>query len=265
MSTAVGHKATEITPQAGIVREVARGGLAGLITGLLFAGVGGRVAMRLSALMDPSARRRTTEAGARVGEITLEGSIGFVVFVGIFTGIGLALIWVLVQRWLPANRAYRYLAGAAIGIAMGGRFAIDGRNVDFLILGPQAAQVALFITLAATTGAAVVAIDDRLERRLPVARRPALALFGAFAALGLVVSGPGLVLLFTNDGCQCASPPRLPGVALILVAAWTSWAWIAEVRQRRAPAWLDTAARLSVVFMVIAGLFHLGGEIAHFM
>lgn len=221
--------------------------------------------MRISALVDPSANRRITEAGARVGEITLGGTIGFVVFVGIFTGIGLAMIWVVVQRWLPQDRQYRYLAGAVIGIAMGGRFAIDGRNVDFLILGPKAVQVAIFLALAAVTGAAVVGIDGRLESRLPLQRRSAVAWYWMVAGLGLAVTVPGLMLLFTNGGCQCASPPRLPGAALVVVAGLTLWAWIAESRRIALPQWFDAAGRLSVFTMVVAGLFHLGGEIAHFM
>jgi hypothetical protein len=265
MMTATGREPAEVASLADIVREVSRGGLAALVAGVLFGGVGGRIAMRISALMDPSAGRRMTEAGARVGEITLGGTISFVIFVGIFTGIGLALIWVVVQRWLPTNRGYRYSAGAVIGIAMGGRFAIDGRNVDFLILGPKAGQVGIFLLLAAMTGVAVVGIDGRLERSLPRQSSAALAGYWAIAGLGLLATVPGLTLLFTNGGCQCVSPPRLPGAALIAVAGWTLWAWIAEYRRVATPPWLEAAARSSVFAMVVAGLIHLGGEIAHFM
>jgi len=202
-----------------LVREIARGGLAGLITGIVLGGGGGRLAMRVSALIDPDARGRITEAGATVGEFTLGGTIGLVLFGGIFTGLALALLWVIVRSLLPSRPLFRYATAAAIGVAMGGRFAVDGRNIDFLILDPKAAQVGLFVLLAAVTGAAVVWVDALLERRLPPAEGRAMWWYGVVFLSGLLLAFPSILLMFSADNCACASPPRLPGLLLLAAGA----------------------------------------------
>jgi hypothetical protein len=245
-----------------MAREIARGGLAGLITGLAMGGGGARLAMRIASLIDPSARGRTTEAGFSVGEFTLGGTIGLVVFGGIFTGIGLAIIWVIVRPWLPNRGVGRYLVAALIGVAMGGRFAIDGRNIDFFILDPAWGQVAIFLLLSALTGAAVVAVDQWLERRLPPARRDLMIGYGIVAIIGLVLTIPSMLLYFRAEECACVSPPRLVGVFFIGLAVLTARSWFVEDGSSQ---WTSRGGPVVLAAMVVAGLLHLGGEIAHFM
>ena len=56
------------------------GGLAGLLVG----GLGSRVVVRIAALTAPDvAQGLTTEAGAMVGRITLEGTVFLVLFAGV--------------------------------------------------------------------------------------------------------------------------------------------------------------------------------------
>jgi hypothetical protein len=246
-------------------REIARGGLAGLITGLVMGGGGGRLAMRVASLIDPSARGRTTEAGATVGEFTLEGTIGLVLFVGLFTGIGLAFIWVVVRPWLPSRGLPRYLVAALIGLAMGGRFAIGGRNIDFFILDPAPGQVAIFLILAALTGAAVVTVDRWLELRLPPPRPDVIAGYGAVAIIGLLLAFPLTFLYFNAEDCSCVSPPRLVGVFLIALALLTAGSWFSSHSDSGPLRWSTRAGPVVLAAMVMAGLFHLGGEIAHFV
>lgn len=66
-------------------------GLAALIGGVLVLGVGGRLAMRLSGAMalpaDPDTRFMLTGDGFQVGRITLDGTLGLVIFGGIFGSI----------------------------------------------------------------------------------------------------------------------------------------------------------------------------------
>lgn len=247
-----------------IAREIARGGLAGLITGLVVAGGGGRLAMRVASLVDPSARGRTTEAGFSVGEVTLAGTVEFVVFVGFFTGILLAIIWVVVRPWLPSRGAARYLVGALVGVAMGGRFAIDGRNIDFIILDPPLGQVAIFLVLATLTGAAVVAVDRWLERRLPPPRTNVVIGYGIVAVIGLVLTVPSMLLFFSAEDCACVSPPRLVGVFFIglLLVTMASWLVAGESQASRVA---RRAGPIVLAAMIVAGLLHLGGEIAHFV
>jgi hypothetical protein len=248
-----------------IAREIARGGLAGLITGVVMGGGGARLAMRIASLIDPSARGRTTEAGATVGEFTLGGTIELVVFGGIFTGIGLAVIWVVVRPWLPNRGTARYLVAALVGVAMGGRFAIDGRNIDFFILDPAMGQVAIFIGLAALTGAVVVVVDRWLERRLPPPRRDLMIGYGIVSVIGLLLTIPSTLLYFRAEDCACVSPPRLVGVFFIALGLLTARSWVAGGSGSRAALWSNRAGPVVLGAMVIAGLAHLGGEIAHFV
>ncbi len=248
------------------LREVARGGLAGLIAGIVMGGVGGRLVMRVSGLIDPSARGRFTEGGARVGEVTLAGTVGLVVFVGILSGLLIGVIWVVTRPWLPSRGGRRYAASAAIAVAMGARLAVEGRNIDFLILDPALGQAALFVALAALTGVFVAAVDGWLERRLPPARGGTGLLYGAMALVGTLLAVPPVtILFFSAENCDCVSPPRLPGALLIATGLLTLSAWIAGWRRVRLPSWAARAGSILLGLMVVAGLLHLGGEIAHFV
>ena len=65
---------------------------AGLLVGIVVAGLGSRIVMRVLAIADPDAAGSFTENGNQVGEITFGGTIGLVVFIGIPFGILAGLI-----------------------------------------------------------------------------------------------------------------------------------------------------------------------------
>lgn len=247
-----------------ITREIARGGLAGVITGVLVAGIGGRLAMRLSGLIDPSSRGDMTDAGAIVGEFTLEGTLGLVLFAGVGAGLLLAVLWVVIRPWMPTSGWYRYGATALVTVAMGARFAIEGRNIDFLILDPKPAQVAIFIGLALIAGVALVAIDRWLERRLPSGRGRIEWIYALLTMLGVFFGFAGLALFFVADACNCAAPPRLAGLFVVATGAVTVASWVSQLRYGRVPGALATAGRIALGLMIVAGFAHLGGEILYF-
>src|SRR4029079_5591713 len=83
-----------------ILRDIARGGLAGAIVGIVGAAIGGGVAMRLAALIVPSATGAFTENGNRIGEITLAGTVALLL-VGLAAGVIGGAIWVAVSPWIP--------------------------------------------------------------------------------------------------------------------------------------------------------------------
>jgi hypothetical protein len=59
--------------------------------GATVGGIGGRVAMRVLAVTsDDSPRGALTDDEEQVGEITLDGTFGLVIFIAIFVGEGLA-------------------------------------------------------------------------------------------------------------------------------------------------------------------------------
>ena len=88
-----------------VVREVAIGGLAGMLGGILVVGFGGRIFMRIVAAIDPTSIGLLTSNGNRIGDVTLDGTAVFVVFVGLFFGAAAAVLWVIVSPWIrePAS------------------------------------------------------------------------------------------------------------------------------------------------------------------
>ena len=56
---------------------------AGLVVGLVIAGLGSRLVMGLLAVADPDAEGSFTESGNQIGDLTLGGTLGLVGFVGV--------------------------------------------------------------------------------------------------------------------------------------------------------------------------------------
>jgi hypothetical protein len=165
---------------------------AGLIVGLVVAGLGSRLVMRLLAVADSEARGTFTENGNRVGEITLGGTLGLVLFVGIFSGVTAGLVAFAVRRWLPVRAPGRGLVLSLVLLGLLGGTVIDAENLDFRILEPAGLAVALFGVLFLVAGLALAPLADRLGPGVP----PALygrnvTVVGATAIV--VVTGFGLL------------------------------------------------------------------------
>ena len=187
-----------------IIRDIARGGLAGLIVGFVGAGLGSRLAMRIAALLVPQANGLLTENGFPIGRITLDGTIGLVLFGGLAATLFLAVTWVVIAPWLPRRLAPRALVAVPIAIAFGAGALIDARNPDFSVLRRDPLVVATLVTLIAALGPAMSLADAWLDRILP---RPTAGSSGAamgyasLTAIGALL-GVALVLQATVD------PPR---------------------------------------------------------
>ena len=65
---------TRFEATVSVLRDIVRSALTGLIVGVVVLGLGGRIVMRLAALLDPSSAGRATENGNRIGDITLDGT-----------------------------------------------------------------------------------------------------------------------------------------------------------------------------------------------
>ena len=109
---------TRIRRVALVVQRASGVCAAGLVTSILVLGLGGRLMMRVLAATSPdSAQGRFTDAEFRVGEVTLDGTVSFVLFVGLIGGILTVGAWVVLRRWLP-NRSW--MAGLILtGIGAG--------------------------------------------------------------------------------------------------------------------------------------------------
>jgi hypothetical protein len=174
----------------------------GTVSALLVTGAGGRLAMRLLAVTSPEATGRLTEAQATVGEITFEGTIGYLVFGALPFAFASTALYLLVAPWLPRGR----LAGPTFGLAVFIMVApfidpLRADNVDFDIVGPGWLSVLVFAALAVVQGAFLSAFAGRLSRSLPLMTPTnwpdtllplllAVVLFplGAVLALGAVVT-----------------------------------------------------------------------------
>jgi hypothetical protein len=70
-------------PAVRIARYVLLLPVAAVVSGVLAAGAGGRLVMRLLAATSPESHGEITEGAARIGDITVGGTLGFLAFVGV--------------------------------------------------------------------------------------------------------------------------------------------------------------------------------------
>jgi len=149
------------------LRTVARVMAAGVVAGVLVPGLGGRLFMRLmAATSGASAQGLTTEADEIVGEVTQEGSIAVVVFVGLAGGALAALGWLLVRRAFPGRAGPAgIIAGVILLGTIGVGDAMSPDNVDFRILEPHWLAVTGIVVLALLFGVTFTALAARLETR----------------------------------------------------------------------------------------------------
>jgi hypothetical protein len=147
------------------LRSVATVLAAGLIAGFLVAGLGGRLVMRvLAATSGDRAQGRLTEADEIVGEITFGGSLGFVVFVGLFVPAGASFIYLVARRFLPDPV---WIGGLIFGLLLLATFGVSdplsSDNVDFQILTPLPLAVVLVVVTALLFGVTFAALAARLD------------------------------------------------------------------------------------------------------
>lgn len=186
----------------------------GVLGGIATIGLGGRLAMRILAAVAPEASDgRITEADEVVGEIAIDGTIGFVLFNGIFGGLLVATAWLVVRRAMPPRRAGGLAYGATLLVVLGTTIdPLREDNPDFDLV-PGTTSVLVFAALALLSAVAMQGITVRLSEWLPPleAQRRVIAryalpltvtalvfplLLGATAALALgmlVTRSPALV------------------------------------------------------------------------
>ena len=146
-------------------------GLIGAVVGgLLAAGAGGRLAMRLlAATAGDRAQGQITEADEVVGEITVGGTIGFVVFGGLFAGLVCAVIYLLVRKWLPNGSVGGLVLGGLLLVTLGSRVEpLRSNNPDFDLVAPAWLAVSVFAALAFLHALVSVAVMARVSRSLPL-------------------------------------------------------------------------------------------------
>ena len=160
------------SPASGLLRYAGVALAAGLAAGVLAAGAGGRLAMRLLAATSPDAEGSLTEADQIVGRISVEGTLGFFVFVGVPAGVLSGVLYALVRPLLPPGRAGGVALGVLLLVLAATRIEpLRADNPDFAIVGPAWLAVLTFTALALFQGMLVVALGARMSRGSPPAPR----------------------------------------------------------------------------------------------
>jgi hypothetical protein len=238
-------------PLGEILRDIARGGIAGLAVGIVIGGFGGRVAMRLIALFIPGSAGAFTENGNRIGDITLGGSVGLIVFAGLFVGIFVGVLWVVVSPWLPRSLGLRVVAAIPLAIGLGAFGIVQGSNPDFRVLGFDPGVLIVLLCLVGLVGASTALVDAWLDRRLPRPRSSISQASGAYIAIALVGSlfAIGVMATFLDEKLRPA------GIALLLSGIATLTWWYLRYRGlERPPLILRLLGSGGVIAAVVLGL-----------
>src|SRR6266545_6034033 len=192
--------------------------VSGAAAGILAAGAGGRLVMRLLAVTaGPDAQGGITEAEEIVGHITIDGTLGFVVFTGLFLGSVSGAAYLLLRRWLPAGRAGGLAYGALLLVVAGTRLEPLRRgNPDFDLVGPGWLAVTAFAALVVFHGMLVAALAGRFSRAMPlVAARPgALAVYVPLFLL--LLPGWPVAVVLAIVGLVVVLVSRIPSIVATL-------------------------------------------------
>jgi hypothetical protein len=241
-----------------VVRDIARGGLAGAVVGIVVAGLGGRIVMRLAAIIVPTSDGQFTENGNLIGHITLSGSLGLILFGGLFFGLFGGTVWVVISPWIPGTGLIRAILAMPIAVALTGMALVQGDNPDFRILQHDGLVVAMLLALVGLAGLTIALVDEWLERRLP--RAGSSTRMDALYAV-LTLAG-GLLILPALIQAYFVADVRL-GLALVAVGlatlGWWALRFKGRARERRL---LVIAGRVALLAAVAFGVLDLAPEVA---
>ena len=172
-----------------------------MLAGIAVAGIGGRVLMRVSAILVgplPATGLRT-DNGNIVGEITVPGTIALIVFTGVANGLIGGLVYASLRPSLaPLGRRGALGFGLLLLVALG-FVVITPENPDFRRFGPAALNIAMFAQIYVLFGALLVGLHAALDRVTPgrPSGRPT-GIGGIALAIAVGLAGLLSLLLFAT-------------------------------------------------------------------
>jgi hypothetical protein len=212
--------------------------IAGIGAGIMAAGAGGRLVMRLlAATAGDAAQGRITEADEVVGRISAGGTLEFVAFTALFLGTASGGAYLLLRRWLPGGRAGGLVYGALLLVVAGTRVdPLRAGNVDFDLVGPGWVSVVAFSALVLLHGMLVAALAGRASRAIPLLAREPWPVAAHAPLLLLAPLVPVVVVLAVVGGLVVLATRSRQ-----VVAAWHA-------------SWLVPAGQLVLALAVLAAL-----------
>lgn len=198
-----------------VARPISAGLTAGFLGGLLFGGVGGRLAMLLLRLTsDPGLQGLETDDGFTIGVVS-SATVFLLAFTALLGVLG-GLAYLLIRSWLP-RRARPWLFGALTGV-VGGAEVIRPGGIDFTRLEPLSLAVVMFVALPAAYGVLVSILAERfLAPGSAFGSSPAWAAGLVFLLPLPLLGGLGMTLILA-----VIATILLARWAPAIAAAWTS-------------------------------------------
>ena len=147
---------------------LAAGVSSGFVSGLLFGGIGGRVAMFVLRLTSsPALRGAETDDGFTIGVFSSKTLF----LLGVTAGLGIlgGLFCLIVRGWIPER--WRVVVMSVYFGLVGSAGLISPDGIDFRALSPLPLAVAMFVAIAVAYGAVMPWLTERLLREDSVLRR----------------------------------------------------------------------------------------------
>lgn len=133
---------------------------AGVLAGVLVGGLGGRLAMMLLAVVNPSAEGIRSDDGFEIGRFTLSGSLNLLI-VGLLLGAAGGAIYNAIRALRFGPRWFQVPAFAVGPGVVVGSMLVHTDGVDFNLLRPVWLSVGLFVLIPALYGALVSVLAER--------------------------------------------------------------------------------------------------------
>jgi hypothetical protein len=258
-------EANRVRVLAEILRGILVAALAAAIVGAVVGGLGGRIVMRLAALIDPTSAGFRTDNGNVIGDITLDGTLALVMFGGLLLGLLASVLWVIVAPWLPGTRAAQAISSGILAVAFASGFVVDSRNPDFAILDHDLVIVAILLAIPALFGLILPATIRRIDRRVPHPGpdpRQFTLVAGGLVLLGGILFVPFTAGIYVTDrACLCSVAPIPLGVPLVIAGLATLATWVAAIRGSALPPAVAIVGRAAVLVAGVLGLAILVREI----
>ena len=181
----------------------------GALSGVISAGVGARLVMRIIALANPDRDGVFTDAEATVGDVTFGGTMNLLLL-GTVAGVMGGAVYLGLRRWLPVPATWKGLAYGIFSLLTVGQLLFDTHNADFQIFEPVVMVIALFSVLFLFNGLILGTLVGRFhpEPEYRPSLRVSRAVTGVIVAvclLGIVAHAITTVQMINDEGSRVSA------------------------------------------------------------